>query len=344
MITPQRISRITVAVAGIMVASASRCIAQEVPALMFRIIARYGAVDSNGTVPPDSPASLGAISGMAEGRAGSIYVADPTAHHVVVFERNGAVRQTLGREGAGPGEFRAMSDLAAGSDGSVYVWDGQLRRMTHFAPDGRLLSETPMSPSLATDMTITSGRAWFVQLRLNHGCAVKAFDLATGAAVDSFAPLTSAELTLDRAGNPGAITHNGTGDIVYAGPIPIVLRLWAHQVEREQGAPLRSDIATVTTGPEHVTMARASLRGIAPLASGGYAVVYGLADSTDGKTGRPIERYWLGRLDAGGRLAARAALPVGSAAPRLAPTASGDLLVSLPLDEPQVWRIRLSSK
>ncbi len=73
--------------------------------------------------------ALGTVTGatlLPDGLA----IADNGAHSVLVFDLQGRLLSTLGREGSGPGEFRLVSRaIRCGSD-SLFVLDNALKRMT----------------------------------------------------------------------------------------------------------------------------------------------------------------------------------------------------------------------
>jgi hypothetical protein len=313
--------------------------AQAIPTLTYHVIARYGATDSAAATGADSRALIGRAHDVAEGPGGVIYVGDQAANRIIVFDEAGAVQRVIGRAGEGPGEFRLISAMSTGADGSLYVWDARLRRLTHFATDGRFVSQVVVPGGPSAGMTVAAGRIWFVQLKFTPAPGVKAFDLGTGAVADSFAPLTPTELAINHTGNIGAITHDNSGRVVFASAVPLVLRTWSAGTERDIGS-VRFPDAKVTALPSGVSVAPVSVRSVAVLPDGHFAVVYGHADRSDPATGIPVQAFRLAVLDRGGQVVGEAALPDGPA-PKIASTANGDLLMTVNSDVAQVWRIRL---
>jgi hypothetical protein len=84
--------------------------------------------------------SIGADGGFPFGRVSDavlleddrIAVLDGLARRVYLFESNGQLSDSLGREGDGPGELRRPSRLGASASSGVLVLDGLAQRVTHF--------------------------------------------------------------------------------------------------------------------------------------------------------------------------------------------------------------------
>ncbi len=321
--------------------------AQSMPVLRIEKIASYGWSDLSDSTGPLSvndrrlgAGMLGAAGGAVEGRNGSVYVVDPLNNKVVIFDKNGSFRHAFGRDGEGPGEFRNASRIVAGSDGSIYVWDFRLKRISHFTADGQNLSQlvVPLAPP-GVDFVIGNDRVWFVKLLLKRGFAVRAFDLATGVVADSFAPIGDDDVAMHSTGNPGAITGTSTGAIVYAGPYPGILRIWAGGTTRTVGTN-RFPAARVTTQAGGTHWAPVSVRGIAARPDGTFALVYTTA-ALSGDATSP-HHNWLEILSRDGKGLAEAELPTMEGTPRIAATANGDLLLSVTDGYPQVWRVRVA--
>ena len=69
-----------------------------------------------------------------------IYVVDRDAHHVVIFDRSGAVLGGLGKRHEPDSPFSHPTDVAFGRDGSIYVTDGYgAHRVHRFSADGERL-------------------------------------------------------------------------------------------------------------------------------------------------------------------------------------------------------------
>lgn len=66
---------------------------------------------------------------------GRIYVADSTAHQVVVLSPDGTEAARIGKRGTGPGEFNFPIDVAMDRQGRLYVADALNSRVQQIAPD-----------------------------------------------------------------------------------------------------------------------------------------------------------------------------------------------------------------
>lgn len=53
---------------------------------------------------------------------------------LLVLDRQGRLRRTLGRDGAGPGEYRLITRLAIADDGTLLVYDYNALRLTQISP------------------------------------------------------------------------------------------------------------------------------------------------------------------------------------------------------------------
>ena len=65
-----------------------------------------------------------------------IYVAEAGGGRVTVYDRAGALQQTIGSLGDGPGQLVEPVDVAVDSHGDVWVVNGGNNRLEHFAADG----------------------------------------------------------------------------------------------------------------------------------------------------------------------------------------------------------------
>jgi hypothetical protein len=306
--------------------------AQSPPALRMTTIATYGTADG--------PGELGAVSGVVEGRDGQVLILDGANKKVAVFARGGALVRTFGAEGEGPGEFRQPTRMSRGPSGSIYVWDPQLKRVSQFSEDGKSLMQRqlPMAPS-GTDFTVVGNHAWLVRLALRPGMAVRSFDLATGVAVDSFAPLSDREVSISGFGAPGSITHTAAGDVIYAGPFPVDLRTWSRGTVRSSGSNRFPDARGITSA-EGVRNAPVSMRGVAARPDGTIAALYTTSDITPEKISAPL-RYWLEILSATGTSLGKVELTGVERAGSIAAAANGDLLIGVVAEIPQVRRVRV---
>lgn len=78
---------------------------------------------------------FGEIGGFAVRDDGRIYVADEGASHVKVLGPEGALQDSIGREGEGPGEFERPDQLFLARADSLYVVDGYRSELSVFTPD-----------------------------------------------------------------------------------------------------------------------------------------------------------------------------------------------------------------
>ena len=74
--------------------------------------------------------------GLAVHPDGRIFVADTHYHRVQIFDRDGELLGSFGREGTGDGEFLLPTDVAVDADGFIYVSEYQGNdRITKWSPD-----------------------------------------------------------------------------------------------------------------------------------------------------------------------------------------------------------------
>ena len=89
-----------------------------------------------GSVEADADAAFGFIADVAVDGAGRVYVADPTAAQILVFDAAGGLLRRIGRRGEGPGEFQAPIEMAVGSGDTLRVFDNALWRVASFDSAG----------------------------------------------------------------------------------------------------------------------------------------------------------------------------------------------------------------
>ena len=77
---------------------------------------------------------FGSIWSIAVDDEHNVYVFDGQAHHVRVFDSDGAYVQTLGRRGEGPGEFGSAEAIGILPDGRLVVRDIGNKRIAVFGP------------------------------------------------------------------------------------------------------------------------------------------------------------------------------------------------------------------
>lgn len=84
----------------------------------------------------------GKPTGLTFGPDGLLYVADTHEHQILVFDRDGGVRKSIGSYGQGPGQFVYPTDVAFDRDGLMYVSEyGGNDRIQVFDKDGKAVRE-----------------------------------------------------------------------------------------------------------------------------------------------------------------------------------------------------------
>ena len=103
-------------------------------------LARY---DTNGTVLTSSllggPDKVVRPAAVAQDSAGNTYVADATAYHVLKYDTNHTLVQTLGAYGNGDGQFRAISSLTIDRNDVLYVGDRYSNTIQKLSTTGTFL-------------------------------------------------------------------------------------------------------------------------------------------------------------------------------------------------------------
>ncbi len=99
---------------------------------------------------------FGRVTGAVRLDDGTVVVGDDQSKDLRFFDRTGRYLKTVGREGGGPGEFKAVGSLAALGD-SLVVGDYNNRRVSVFAPDGKLVRAVPLDAGGSEDFTIPVG-------------------------------------------------------------------------------------------------------------------------------------------------------------------------------------------
>ncbi len=89
---------------------------------------------SIGELEGDEEYLFGNIWSIAVDDDRNVYVFDRQAHHVRVFDSEGAFVETLGRRGEGPGEFRSAEAIGILPDGRLLVRDIGNKRVAVFGP------------------------------------------------------------------------------------------------------------------------------------------------------------------------------------------------------------------
>jgi hypothetical protein len=78
---------------------------------------------------------------------GGIAVANSGSAEIRVYDARGRHRVTLGGRGRGPGEFAEISWLRESGPDTLVAFDVQLRRLTWFSPNGRVLRTVGLEPA-----------------------------------------------------------------------------------------------------------------------------------------------------------------------------------------------------
>lgn len=84
---------------------------------------------------PEDEAPLYRVSEALRLGDGRVVAADAGNNRLVVFEADGPVSSTFGREGDGPGEFRNMLVMRPWIADSLVVWDDRARRVSVITPE-----------------------------------------------------------------------------------------------------------------------------------------------------------------------------------------------------------------
>jgi hypothetical protein len=80
---------------------------------------------------------FGVLSSVAVDDEGTVYALDMQLSQVNVFDRDGNLLRTIGREGEGPGEFRRASSMFLAPDGNVGVLQQMPGKVVLLTPDGK---------------------------------------------------------------------------------------------------------------------------------------------------------------------------------------------------------------
>lgn len=120
----------------------------ELPTLPVVEELRIGSLD-------DPEVGFTRIGSVWESAAGELYVVERSEPELRVYDAEGALMRTYGREGEGPGEFQTMSDFGVLGD-TVWISDSRHRRLTMFGKEGDVLGT--VSASLEIPFGEFSGR------------------------------------------------------------------------------------------------------------------------------------------------------------------------------------------
>jgi len=85
------------------------------------------------------------LNSLAVDDSGNIYTLDPKEIKIRIFDSNGKLLRTFGRQGQGPGEFSGPGWMNVMPDGDLIVFDVLSRRFTYLTLDGKFLKTVSTS-------------------------------------------------------------------------------------------------------------------------------------------------------------------------------------------------------
>lgn len=91
----------------------------------------------------DDDVLFGVISAVDIDERGNVYALDMQLSQVHVFDRDGNLLRTIGREGEGPGEFRRASQMFLTPEGNVAVLQQMPGKLVVLTPDGKPAGDFP---------------------------------------------------------------------------------------------------------------------------------------------------------------------------------------------------------
>jgi hypothetical protein len=97
--------------------------------------------------PGEGPGQLKYVEGLGADGAGNVYVLDGHHDRVQVFDADGQLRGSWGKEGFAPGQFFGLADLAVDPAGQICVLDRY--GVERYTPDGKFLG--PWGADQASD-------------------------------------------------------------------------------------------------------------------------------------------------------------------------------------------------
>jgi hypothetical protein len=80
---------------------------------------------------------FGVVTAVDVDAKGNVYALDMQLSQVFVFDRDGKLLRTIGREGEGPGEFRNATNMFIMPDGTVAVMQQMPGKLVLLTPDGK---------------------------------------------------------------------------------------------------------------------------------------------------------------------------------------------------------------
>jgi DNA-binding beta-propeller fold protein YncE len=107
----------------------------------YRVIVFTG----NGVLIGQWPTVTSAISSIAIGPNGTVYVLEPSVEEVQAYEADGTFIRRWGSSGTGDGQFQGPQGIAVRADGSVFVADTGNDRIQVFTAEGVFVSKWGVS-------------------------------------------------------------------------------------------------------------------------------------------------------------------------------------------------------
>jgi len=96
--------------------------------------------------------------GVAVHPDGRVFVADTHYHRVLIYDRNGTLLHSFGREGTGDGEFQLPTDMAFDSKGNIYVSEYYGNdRITKWSPDFQFVGVLGTQPIAGLNLSRPTG-------------------------------------------------------------------------------------------------------------------------------------------------------------------------------------------
>jgi hypothetical protein len=122
-----------------------------------------GVVDG----PPEY--AFGQIYRAAVEASGAFYLFDVNDGQIRRYDNRGRFTGKIGRKGGGPGEYQTVGGMAVDANGSLVVFDPGSRRITHFAPDGKVRREWSYNRSSWDDFYIDNAGRFYFRTSLGSG-------------------------------------------------------------------------------------------------------------------------------------------------------------------------------
>ncbi|MDH5466481.1 MAG: 6-bladed beta-propeller [Candidatus Aminicenantes bacterium] len=91
-----------------------------------------------------------------------IYISDWKETHIKVFDKDGMYLITIGRKGQGPGEFERISGMQITHQKELLVFDMNMRRLSFFTVDGKLIETLSISELRPFKLNMNSKRNFII--------------------------------------------------------------------------------------------------------------------------------------------------------------------------------------